>query len=102
MCGEADIVDNSQASGFSVGEIQYLQSDYARTLDIWAANLQANRERAIAIQSEEVYDRYMRYLTGCANLFRKGISNVAQYTLTKEADYRLPRPPAETSAAPRP
>ena len=50
---------------------------------MWAANLEANRERAIAIQSEVVYDRYMRYLTGCAELFRKGISNVAQYTLTK-------------------
>jgi cyclopropane-fatty-acyl-phospholipid synthase len=50
---------------------------------MWAANLQANRERAIAIQSEEVYNRFMHYLTGCASLFRKGISNVAQYTLVK-------------------
>ena len=83
MCGEADIVDNSQAAGFTVEKIQYLQPHYVRTLDIWAANLRNKRERAIAIQSEEVYDRYMRYLTGCANLFRKGFSNVAQYTLTK-------------------
>jgi cyclopropane-fatty-acyl-phospholipid synthase len=83
MCGEADIIKNSEASGFSVDEIQLLQAHYARTLDMWAANLRGNRERAIAIQSEEVYDRYMRYLTGCANLFRKGISNVGQYTLTK-------------------
>ncbi len=83
MCGEADIVDNATASGFSVGEIQYLQSHYARTLDMWAENLEANREQAIAIQSEVVYDRFIRYLTGCAGLFRKGISNVAQYTLTK-------------------
>ena len=83
MCGEADIVDNSQASGFSVDEVQLLQAHYARTLDIWAANLEANRERAIAIQSEEVYDRFMRYLTGCAYLFRKGISNVGQFTITK-------------------
>ena len=83
MCGEADIIENSQASGFSVDEIQLLPTHYARTLDMWAANLRGNRERAIAIQSEEVYDRFMRYLTGCANLFRKGISNVGQYTLTK-------------------
>ena len=83
MCSEADIVDNAQASGFSVEKVQYMQAHYARTLDTWAANLRGNRERAIAIQSEELYDRYMRYLTGCANLFRKGISNVGQYTLTK-------------------
>jgi cyclopropane-fatty-acyl-phospholipid synthase len=83
MCGEVDIIDNAKNSGFSVDQIQYLQPHYARTLDMWAANLEAHRERAIEIQSEEVYDRFMRYLTGCANLFRKGLSNVAQYTLTK-------------------
>ena len=83
MCGEADIVDNARASGFSVDDVQYLQPHYARTLDMWAANLRGNRERAVAIQSEEVYERFMRYLTGCADLFRRGISNVAQYALTK-------------------
>ena len=80
---QEDIFKFGQDAGFAIEKVQLLQPHYARTLDIWAANLEANRERAIAIQSEEVYDRYMRYLTGCANLFRKGISNVGQYTLTK-------------------
>ncbi|WP_077090366.1 cyclopropane mycolic acid synthase family methyltransferase [Mycobacterium rhizamassiliense] len=83
MCGEPDIRDYSQASGFSIENVQSLQSHYPRTLDTWAANLEANRDRAIEIQSEEVYDRYMRYLIGCAGLFRKGLSDVAQFTLTK-------------------
>lgn len=83
MCGEVDIIDNAKNSGFTVGQIQYLQPHYARTLDMWAANLEANREQAIAVQSQVVYDRFMRYLTGCANLFRKGLSDVAQYTMTK-------------------
>jgi cyclopropane-fatty-acyl-phospholipid synthase len=63
--------------------IQLLGPHYARTLDMWAANLGANRERAVVIQSEEVYDRYMRYLTGCADFFRRGITNIGQFTLTK-------------------
>lgn len=83
MCGEVDIIDNAKNSGFTVGQIQYLQPHYARTLDMWAANLEANREQAIAVQSQVVYDRFMRYLTGCANLFRKGLSDVAQYTMIK-------------------
>jgi mycolic acid methyltransferase UmaA len=29
------------------------------------------------------YDRYMRYLTGCADFFRRGITNVGQFTLVK-------------------
>lgn len=80
---QEDIFNFSQAAGFSVEKVQLLQPHYARTLDIWAANLEASRERAIAIQSEEVFDRYMHYLTGCANFFRKGITNVGQFTLTK-------------------
>ena len=56
---------------------------YAQTLDIWAAALQARRDGAMAAQSEEVYERYMRYLTGCADMFRKGYIDVNQFTLAK-------------------
>jgi len=80
---QEDIFKFGQDAGFAIEKVQLLQPHYARTLDIWAANLEANRERAIAIQSQEVYDRYMHYLTGCANFFRKGISNVGQFTLVR-------------------
>jgi mycolic acid methyltransferase MmaA1 len=80
---EPDIVDNARAAGFSVEHTQTMQQHYARTLDTWAANLEANRDRAIAIQSEEVYDKYLHYLTGCAERFHRGLCNVAQFTLTK-------------------
>ena len=77
---QEDIFKFAQDAGFSVEKVQLLQEHYERTLNMWAANLEANREQAIAIQSEEVYDRYMHYLTGCENFFRKGISNVGQFT----------------------
>jgi cyclopropane-fatty-acyl-phospholipid synthase len=83
MPSRDDILEFSQAAGFSVENIQSLNPHYARTLDTWAANLQANRDRAIAVQSEVVYNRYMRYLVGCADFFRRGITEVAQFTLTK-------------------
>jgi len=60
-----------------------LRPHYAKTLDIWAANLSANKDEAIKLTSVEVYDRYMRYLTGCADFFRRGITNVGQFTLSK-------------------
>jgi cyclopropane-fatty-acyl-phospholipid synthase len=50
---------------------------------MWAANLVARRDDAIAITSGEVYNRYLHYLTGCADFFRRGICNVGQFTLTK-------------------
>ncbi|OBL12719.1 SAM-dependent methyltransferase, partial [Mycobacterium sp. 1245499.0] len=67
-------------AGFDLTRVQSLQLHYARTLDLWAEALEANREQAIAIQSQEVYDRYMKYLTGCENLFRAGYTDVNQFT----------------------
>jgi len=80
---QEEVVKHAEAAGFSVEKVQLLRPHYARTLDTWAANLLANRERAIAIQSEEAYERYRRYLTGCAELFRRGVNNVGQFTLVK-------------------
>jgi len=74
---------HATAAGFTVARIQSLQPHYAQTLDRWAAALEAHREEAIAVQSREVYDRYMKYLTGCANLFRNRQVDVNQFTLTK-------------------
>ena len=70
-------------AGFEVTRVQPLRLHYARTLDIWSATLESRRDEAIAIQSEEVYDRYMRYLTGCAELFHKGYTDICQFTLKK-------------------
>ncbi len=78
-----DILEFAGKARFKVENVQLLQRHYERTLNVWAANLEANKEEAIAIQSQEVYDRYMHYLTGCENFFRKGISNVGQFTLYK-------------------
>ncbi|MBJ7400554.1 cyclopropane mycolic acid synthase family methyltransferase [Mycolicibacterium sp.] len=78
-----DIEVLAEQSGFTLERTHLLQQHYARTLDMWADNLATTREQAIAITSEEVYDRYMKYLTGCADFFRRGITNVGQFTLVK-------------------
>ncbi|OBH81769.1 cyclopropane mycolic acid synthase family methyltransferase [Mycobacterium scrofulaceum] len=69
--------------GFNLVRRQSLQLHYARTLDLWAAALEARHSEAVAIQSEEVYQRYMRYLTGCAKAFRDGYIDINQFTLAK-------------------
>jgi cyclopropane-fatty-acyl-phospholipid synthase len=80
---QEDIFKFAGEAGFSIERVQLLQKHYERTLNLWAAKLEANRDKAIEIQSEEVYDKYMHYLTGCENFFRKGISNVGQFTCVK-------------------
>jgi cyclopropane-fatty-acyl-phospholipid synthase len=78
-----DIEKLADDSGFTLERTHLLQPHYAKTLDIWAENLEARKTEAIAITSQEVYDRYMKYLTGCADFFRRGITNVGQFTLVK-------------------
>ena len=77
------VADHSAKHGFRLTRRQSLQSHYARTLDLWAAALEAHKDEAIEVQSEEVYERYMKYLTGCANAFRVGYIDVNQFTLEK-------------------
>ena len=77
---EQDIVNLAENAQFEVRRTQSLQPHYARTLDIWAANLAANRDEAIEMRSESEFDRYMKYLTGCADYFRSGHIDVCQFT----------------------
>jgi cyclopropane-fatty-acyl-phospholipid synthase len=79
----AKVEEHATKAGFEVTRVQSLRPHYARTLDIWAASLEAHKDEAIAIQSDEVYQRYMKYLAGCADLFRNGNTDVCQFTLVK-------------------
>ncbi len=77
------VEDHSAKVGFNVTRIQSLQSDFATTLDFWVEALQARKDEAIEIQSEDVYERYLKYLTGCAKAFRTGYIDCNQFTLEK-------------------
>jgi cyclopropane-fatty-acyl-phospholipid synthase len=79
----AMVTDHARKAGFNVTREQHLQPHYVRTLDTWAANLEAKRDRAIEITSEQIYERFHKYLTGCADLFRNGYTDVCQFTCEK-------------------
>src|SRR5215208_7169411 len=81
-CDE-DIIGLSGDAGFSVHHFETLNPHYVRTLETWAKNLEAAHDEAVAATSEEVYERYMKYLTGCSDFFRRGISELGQFTITK-------------------
>jgi cyclopropane-fatty-acyl-phospholipid synthase len=77
------VEDHSSKAGFTLTRRQSLQPHYVKTLEHWAAALEAHKQEAIEIQSEEVYERYMHYLTGCAKGFQVGYIDVNQFTLEK-------------------
>ncbi|MGB3351661.1 MAG: cyclopropane mycolic acid synthase family methyltransferase [Mycobacterium sp.] len=77
------VEEHASKAGFRLTREQRLRLHYAKTLDIWADALRSREDDAVAIQSREVYDRYMKYLTGCADLFRDGYTDICQFTLQK-------------------
>ena len=63
------MVEHGEKAGFVVPEMLSLRPHYIKTLGIWADALEANKDEAIEVTDEEVYDRYMRYLRGCQDYF---------------------------------
>jgi len=81
LCTPERIRDLAQKNGFDVYHVQPLRLHYARTLDFWAESLTRAKDQAIALTSQTVYDRYQKYLTGCADQFRKGTIDVMQFCM---------------------
>jgi cyclopropane-fatty-acyl-phospholipid synthase len=80
----AQVTDAATRNGYTVTREQHLQPHYVKTLDTWAANLKEKKDEAIAITSEEIYERFYKYLAGCADLFRDGYTDVVQFTCEKK------------------
>lgn len=81
-CDE-DVYEFAGNAGFNVADFDDMTTHYVRTLDTWADSLEAAKDKAIAATSQEVYDRYMKYLRGCSDFFSRNVSYVGQFTLTK-------------------
>lgn len=80
------VLMHAEAAGFQATRIHSLRLHYARTLDCWTENLKANREAAIAVTSQDVYDTYIRYLSESAHYFRIGRNDVVQFTLQRTGE----------------
>ncbi|BBX84568.1 cyclopropane mycolic acid synthase family methyltransferase [Mycolicibacterium aubagnense] len=77
------MVEHGRKAGFDVPECLSLRPHYIQTLGIWADTLEAHREQALAIASDEVYQRYMRYLRGCQHYFTDEMLDVNLVTYVK-------------------
>jgi cyclopropane-fatty-acyl-phospholipid synthase len=77
------VEEHAAKAGFNITRVQSLQPDFAKTLEFWVEALEARRDEAVEIQSVEMYDKYMHYLTGCAKAFRVGYIDCNHFTLEK-------------------
>jgi cyclopropane-fatty-acyl-phospholipid synthase len=79
------MVEHGEKAGFIVPECLSLRPDYVKTLTIWGDALEANKDKAIEITSEVVYNRYMKYLRGCRDKFLEEVIDVNLVTYLKPA-----------------
>lgn len=83
LCEPERIIALASEAGLNVYYTQSLQMHYAETLDHWACNLEAAKDEAVKLTSPEIYDIYMKYLTGCSAQFRQGKIDVVQFSISK-------------------
>jgi cyclopropane-fatty-acyl-phospholipid synthase len=77
------MVEHGEKAGFVVPEPLSLRPHYVKTLHLWGDALESNKDKAIEITSEEVYNRYMRYLRGCESHFADETLDVSLVTYLK-------------------
>ncbi len=77
------ITGEAERAGFVTERTHFFRSHYVRTLECWAENLERNRDQAIAAKNQVVFDRYEKYLNGCAHHFRVGFIDLCQFTFVK-------------------
>ena len=77
------MIEHGEKAGFTVPEPLSLRPHYIKTLHIWGDTLQSNREKAIEVTSEEVYERYMKYLRGCEHYFADEMLDCSLVTYLK-------------------
>ncbi|MEW9805892.1 class I SAM-dependent methyltransferase [Mesorhizobium sp. ZMM04-5] len=95
--GEVDhigmTVENLEAYGFEVHDVEDLREHYARTCRLWAERLHARFDEAVAEVGEPKARLWLLYLTGCSLGFDGGSVLIYQTVATKRARGRSGLPP---------
>jgi cyclopropane-fatty-acyl-phospholipid synthase len=73
----------AEAAGFEVRDVENLREHYTRTLRFWVANLERNRDAAVAAAGETSYRLWRLYMAGSAQGFNVGRIGVYQALLGK-------------------
>jgi cyclopropane-fatty-acyl-phospholipid synthase len=83
LIGIDAVLRGAERAGFEIRDVENLREHYARTLRAWYANLDANRERAIAATDERTFRIWRMYLAGSARNFWRGQMGLFQTLLAK-------------------
>ena len=90
----SDALAFAETAGFEVRDVENLREHYTKTLRAWVANIERNRDRAVATAGEQAYRAWRLYMAGSAQGFRTGRLGLFQTLLAKpHADGSVNVPP---------
>ena len=92
LIGIDAVLRGAGGAGFEIRDVENLREHYARTLRAWYANLEANREAAIAATDERTFRIWRIYLAGSARNFWRGQMGLFQTLLAKNLGGPAPLP----------
>ncbi|MDJ0499001.1 MAG: cyclopropane-fatty-acyl-phospholipid synthase family protein [Acidimicrobiia bacterium] len=79
------VAGSAEDAGLEVRDAESLRASYALTLRHWVANLERNREAAVAAAGEKVYRVWRAYMAGSAVAFERAAISVYQLLLSDPA-----------------
>ncbi|MOA16109.1 Cyclopropane mycolic acid synthase 1 [compost metagenome] len=80
------MVTELSLAGMEVVDVESLRLHYARTLEFWSSNLEANLAKAAQLVPEQALRIWRLYLAGCSHAFQKGWINLHQILASKPHD----------------
>ncbi|MBG6154240.1 cyclopropane-fatty-acyl-phospholipid synthase [Labrenzia sp. EL_159] len=96
--GEVDHIGwtltNLEAHGFEVHDVEAWREHYARTTRLWAENLMAVRDAAIADIGEQKYRLWLAYLCGVSLGFDRGSIGIFQTVASRRTKGPSEMPPS--------
>ena len=95
--GEVDHIGwtltNLEAHGFEVHDVEAWREHYARTTRLWAENLMAVKDKAIAEIGEQKYRLWLAYLCGVSLGFERGSIGIFQTVASRRTKGLSGMPP---------
>ena len=86
-------IRNLEGYGFEVHDAENWREHYARTTELWAHRLMANREAAVAEVGEARYRLWVLYLSGVSLAFSRGTLQIFQTLASKRSKGASGLPP---------
>jgi cyclopropane-fatty-acyl-phospholipid synthase len=75
-------VEQAEAAGFEVRDVDNMREHYAATIRMWIENLIAEKQRLLGIVTERIFRIWLLYLIGSAVAFERGDIGVCQILLS--------------------